>query len=399
MGQALTGLWILPNMTLPESGVISLVDIKTEFTGPTVSSLTDYYRGGSYVPDTALNIDIPTSGVISITDFYGASSEVPPSGDLFLFTSYGSNTSSGDPRVFDFQTTSPITSVVSYTSQHVPSGDATNDGSLIAWVSNASPYIHVADTSDWSEISTGIATYSLIPQSVVFSIPGDTMAVSRGPSPDIHVYSTTDWSTLYTITRASAQELVRMNVTNFSALRETASPYVSIWDMDDWTVELSGPAPGEAVVEGSMSFSKDDSMLALAVSSSNYLRVYNTSDWSSETIVYTFTDIPKCTCFSNDGSLLAVGMSNSLGAGLDLVVLDTSTWDVIGTSVTQSTNTTGYTTISFSPDDSMLFAAGAASGANGVYKLYDTSTWTLIDSFSPNGGSGNTGRFSKFFLR
>lgn len=41
-------------MTLPSSGTISIGDLRTEFGGPTPSSLTDYYRGGSYVPSTKL---------------------------------------------------------------------------------------------------------------------------------------------------------------------------------------------------------------------------------------------------------------------------------------------------------------------------------------------------------
>lgn len=59
-------------MALPSSGVLTLNDIQTEFGGTNPIDLSEYYRGGGLVPDTALNAGIPTSGVISVTDFYGA---------------------------------------------------------------------------------------------------------------------------------------------------------------------------------------------------------------------------------------------------------------------------------------------------------------------------------------
>tara|TARA_R100000951_G_scaffold77906_1_gene65749 strand:- start:701 stop:1543 length:843 start_codon:yes stop_codon:yes gene_type:complete len=59
-------------MALPSSGVLTLDDIQTEFGGTNPIDLSDYYRGGGLVPDTATNAGIPTSGVISVTDFYGA---------------------------------------------------------------------------------------------------------------------------------------------------------------------------------------------------------------------------------------------------------------------------------------------------------------------------------------
>jgi hypothetical protein len=59
-------------MTLPTSGPISLVDIQTEFGGPTPIKLENYYRGGAYVLDTDYAPNVPTSGPISLGDFYSA---------------------------------------------------------------------------------------------------------------------------------------------------------------------------------------------------------------------------------------------------------------------------------------------------------------------------------------
>lgn len=62
-------------MTLPSSGQISLNQIHTEFGGPTPVSLFNYYRGGTYVPNTATNVNVPTGGAISLENFYGASAQ------------------------------------------------------------------------------------------------------------------------------------------------------------------------------------------------------------------------------------------------------------------------------------------------------------------------------------
>jgi hypothetical protein len=57
-------------MALPSSGPLSLTNIQTEFGGSNPISLSEYYRGGSYV--TTNNTNVPTSGVISFSNFYGA---------------------------------------------------------------------------------------------------------------------------------------------------------------------------------------------------------------------------------------------------------------------------------------------------------------------------------------
>ena len=59
-------------MALPGSGQLSINDIVGEFGGSAPHSLSEYYRGGSLVPDSAANSSVPTSGQIKITDFYGA---------------------------------------------------------------------------------------------------------------------------------------------------------------------------------------------------------------------------------------------------------------------------------------------------------------------------------------
>jgi hypothetical protein len=59
-------------MALPLTGPISLADIQAEFGGSVPVSLSDYYKGGAYVLNTDYAPNVPTSGTISLSDFYGA---------------------------------------------------------------------------------------------------------------------------------------------------------------------------------------------------------------------------------------------------------------------------------------------------------------------------------------
>jgi hypothetical protein len=60
-------------MALPSSGSISFSAIQTEFGGTNPISISEYYRAGSFVADgIPANDNIPTSGQISINQFYGA---------------------------------------------------------------------------------------------------------------------------------------------------------------------------------------------------------------------------------------------------------------------------------------------------------------------------------------
>jgi hypothetical protein len=68
-------------MPLPLSGTITLAQIQTEFGGTNPIGLNEYYRGGIFVVNgLAQNAAIPTSGAISVSNFYGAQKG-------FLFTS------------------------------------------------------------------------------------------------------------------------------------------------------------------------------------------------------------------------------------------------------------------------------------------------------------------------
>ncbi|BAQ90103.1 Phage tail fibre adhesin Gp38 [uncultured Mediterranean phage uvMED] len=56
-------------MTLPSSGTLTINNIVGEFGGSAPHGLSEYYRNGGLV--TPQNTTVPTSGAISISDFYG----------------------------------------------------------------------------------------------------------------------------------------------------------------------------------------------------------------------------------------------------------------------------------------------------------------------------------------
>lgn len=60
-------------MTLPVSGPLSLLQIRDEFGDTNPVSLSEYYRGGGVVANN--NTGVPTSGAVSISNFYGAAAQ------------------------------------------------------------------------------------------------------------------------------------------------------------------------------------------------------------------------------------------------------------------------------------------------------------------------------------
>jgi len=65
-------------MAIKSSGYISFDEIVSEFGGTAPHSINEYYRGGSEVIDSTTNAGIPTSGAISLSDFYSASDWAAP---------------------------------------------------------------------------------------------------------------------------------------------------------------------------------------------------------------------------------------------------------------------------------------------------------------------------------
>lgn len=88
-------------MALPSSGTISISNLNTEFgrsASAANSSLSLFYRGGGIVPNTTANSSVPTSGTISLSNFYGARN-TPTSIDLLVVAGGGGGSHSNDSRL------------------------------------------------------------------------------------------------------------------------------------------------------------------------------------------------------------------------------------------------------------------------------------------------------------
>jgi len=74
-------------MALPSSGPLTMADIQTEFGGSNPISLSEYYAGGTYVPAGTSGTygAVPSSGTISIRNFYGTSNVVISITDQNIF--------------------------------------------------------------------------------------------------------------------------------------------------------------------------------------------------------------------------------------------------------------------------------------------------------------------------
>ena len=84
-------------MPLPTSGPLTLNDIQTEFGGSNPIGLDEYYAGGAYVPAGTSGTygAVPSSGAISIQNFYGTSKTVPLSISISPSSLYNSRTGNG----------------------------------------------------------------------------------------------------------------------------------------------------------------------------------------------------------------------------------------------------------------------------------------------------------------
>jgi len=66
-------------MTLPASGPLTLADIQTEFGGTNPIGMNEYYAGGGLVPAGTSGTygTVPSSGALSVQNFYGTSAVIP----------------------------------------------------------------------------------------------------------------------------------------------------------------------------------------------------------------------------------------------------------------------------------------------------------------------------------
>ena len=137
-------------MTLQASGTITMADIVAEFGGTAPHSISEYYRGGAYVPDIPQNAAIPTSGTISFSNFYGATAlDILPNSVTWENLSFaGSGTDTGLS-----QTITGINTTI--TLEVVYDGGVNMDIELLYRLNNTGGYTSLTPGSDTITVSNG----------------------------------------------------------------------------------------------------------------------------------------------------------------------------------------------------------------------------------------------------
>ena len=159
-------------MALPTSGALSLNDIKGEFGGPTSPSLGDYYAGGTYVlaGTSGTYGAVPSSGAISIQNFYGTAAPVISITDQSSYTS--SITPSSATNGYRLNSNGKVyTQSPSGTFNYIedwvtPNGAASNyecyvtvtSGTLSSGTSGS--WVALSATADWTVLRTSIGIKS-----------------------------------------------------------------------------------------------------------------------------------------------------------------------------------------------------------------------------------------------
>lgn len=161
------------------------------------------------------------------------------------------------------------------------------------------------------------------------------------------------------------------------AFAHSGSPYLTVIDMEDWSVESGTPLLGGTGYDVAYIGSKG--ALAIGISGSPYLAIYDVSDWSeiSYTITSSFSSVQALALSPNE-KYLALG-----GFGHNVIIMDTDTWtevDVI------SIGTDVYD-VAYSPDGELI---AVASQSAPYIEVFETGTFTRVADFShlPTTGVG-----------
>jgi len=144
-------------MAVTSSAPISITDLVTEFGGSAPHSLTEYYRGGSLVPNNSANQNVPTSGAISLTNFYGATNTITT--DNYTLTTgigfYGLGLTAYGFNSLDFSVYGSITpATIGFTGFNVTVRSVSVAGTLRFRVSGS------VGNSGWTSMTVGGVTYN-----------------------------------------------------------------------------------------------------------------------------------------------------------------------------------------------------------------------------------------------
>jgi len=158
-------------------------------------------------------------------------------------------------------------------------------------------------------------------------------------------------------------------VNGIIACTVNGASYLDLYTYPEWVKLPDVPSPPAGTPRG-LHFSPDGSYLAVVtIITGNFLKVYDTSDWSSITVQQPSDDAFDCR-FSPDGSTLAV--VSKAGNQHNLNLYDTTTWNVTNPLPLTSDD---CKSCDWSPDGSVFVMA---LYINSSIHAYNTSDWSEI---------------------
>lgn len=180
-------------MAIPLTGPISLSMIQAEFGGPMPARLSDYYRGGLYVPDTPENASVPTSGPISMSNFYGASAAPPVSPPVWVTPTVIGSFEALKPYDFQFNAYDPDGGTVTYTKTGgLSDATLTSSGRL----QGVAPNVSVETSSGFEVTATSSSgaytpkTFNIrfYPAQAEWFTPALTLDITQNPTTPSNIY-------------------------------------------------------------------------------------------------------------------------------------------------------------------------------------------------------------------
>ncbi len=138
-------------MALPSSGTISVLQVAQMFGGATPHSLSEYYKGGSYVLTTDTAPNVPTSGTISLSNFYSAE----------IVESYVATVTAGTARNNEYNALGSTVSLEVNTS-----GDMVGTGNTLDftkdWVTGTPRSVYQARFTKMSDTTSGSGSSDIV---------------------------------------------------------------------------------------------------------------------------------------------------------------------------------------------------------------------------------------------
>ena len=335
-------------MALQTSGPISIGNLKTEFGDTGSSSLSEFYRGGSLVPNTGTNAGVPTSGLIKLSNFYGAAATAQSWQWVQTYTSMDE----GVTRTFQFEDVNDI----------ITSGS-------FSWSINGTTadFSAVSGTGTISATSQGSFSITTLADAYTEGTENYTLTVSYGGGTILtQAFSVLDTSLTPTVTINVESSEISVNEGGSFTFYATATTAIS----GTVSFSLGGTATGggtdytTTAASGTFTFNNSTTSNTVTVST-----VADSTTEGSETV--------SCTISNPSVS----GFNSSIGTSSTSVTIN-------DTSLTPVTINVESSEISVNEGGSFTFYATASAAISGTVSFSLGGTATGGTDYNTSGASG-----------